>query len=119
MSQRLRETKQAFADYRDSQRRAEARRTPDLFGGGSWETPESTSDEWTRESLEEIRRVAREARYFTVDDLQIGPTPDRRAIGSVLLTASKRGWITAGGWVPGGAERHGRPIRQWQSRLAA
>jgi len=34
------------------------------------------------------------------------------------LTASKRGWITAGGWVPGGSKRHGRPIRPWESRLS-
>jgi hypothetical protein len=121
VSQRLTETRRWLNDYREDQRRTAQAQPPDLFDDGatSWETPTSVADDWVTATLDEIRRVALEARHFTVDDLTIGPTPDRRAIGSALLTASKRGWIRAGAWVSGGTGRHGRPVRQWESRLTA
>jgi hypothetical protein len=116
MSQKLQDARRYMANMREERWRAQE---PNLFDRDSWQQPQSATSEWHHAMLAIIRRTAEQRSSFTVGDLQIPATPDKRAVGAVLLEAARRGWIDPGGWVSGGNERHGRPIRQWFSNLKA
>jgi hypothetical protein len=114
VSDRLRETRQYLADQRE-RRRVET--VPNLLDRDTWQSPASATTEWRAAMLEQIRHVAQGRPSFTVEDLRIPPTVDKRAVGAVLLTASRRGWIVSDGYVTGGPTRHGRPVTVWHSKV--
>jgi hypothetical protein len=116
MSDRLLETRRWIADYRERQR---VETIPSLLEPETWTQPKSATASWHTAMLAEIRHTAEHRSSFTVGDLRIPATPDKRAVGAVLLEAARRGWIDPGGWVSGGNTRHGRPIRQWFSNVRA
>lgn len=115
MSDRLRAAQAELAAMR-AQRATE---TPNLLEPETWTAPQSVTPEWKRVALEAVTELARTRPTFTVADLLplLPPCPDRRAAGAVLVAAKKRRIIRAGEWVNGGATRHGRPVREWVSRI--
>ncbi len=91
----------------------------DLFSNSEpdWTEPVSMSPAWRDAVLAEIERVARTHREFTVQDLNAPACYDARAVGAVMVAASRKGWMRRIGWVGGGPERHGRPVALWASNL--
>jgi hypothetical protein len=114
MSGRLSEAAGALEDYRRSKQVEQ----PDLFSAIE-SVAEHAGGEWRDHALEVVRNVACSRELFTVEDVAplVGATIDRRALGAVMLTAKRRGWIQPEGYVNAGAERHAKPIRQWRSQL--
>ncbi len=114
MNRRLHEAVAELDEYRA--RQAEAQ--PDLFSVIQAVT-EAAGTVWTLEVLEAIVTTAKRKPVLTVEDVSplCPPTIDMRALGGVMLEAQRRGYITKGGWVTSGRERHGRPVRQWHSRI--
>jgi hypothetical protein len=100
----------------------------DLFGppadlepvmGAIESVAEHAGEEWKAQALAVVERVARALPELTVEDVAplVEATVDMRALGAIMLTAKRRGWIVAAGYVAAGAERHAKPIRLWRSRL--
>lgn len=117
-SQRVREAKQVFADYRHARWLEHHRdRQPDLFSAPTWADPQSPGERWLADALEIVRTAAESRESFTVEDLTFSSTPDARAVGAVMRQAARRGWITNAGYVTSGRERHGRPVVLWISKL--
>lgn len=118
-STRLREAQAAIASYRAQQ--AAQPDQPDLFStlAAIESVAEHAGDEWRTAALEVVQRVARSRPTLTIEDVAplVPDTPDRRALGYVMLAAKTSGWLEALGYVNSGAERHGKPIRLWRSRL--
>jgi len=117
-TQRVREAKQAFEDYRyarwlDSHQQTQ----PDLFSAPAWEDPKNPGERWLADALEIVRTAAERRESFTVEDLSFPSTPDARAVGAVMRSAARKGWIKNGGYVASGRERHGRPVVLWHSTL--
>jgi hypothetical protein len=115
MSDRLREAVAAL----DGVRAERAQRAPSLLDRESWEAPTSLADEDKAAALEVVRQAAVTRATFTVADLAWPPVYDARSRGAALRTAARNGWISAAGYVTSGADRHGRPIVRWVSRLHA
>jgi hypothetical protein len=114
VSRRLQDAADELAAYRAQRSQAE----PDLFSVIESVT-RAAGDVWRLEVLEAIVTVAKRKAVLTVEDItpHAPPTIDLRAIGGVMLEAQRRGYITKGGWVTSGRERHGRPVREWASRI--
>lgn len=117
MSDRLRAAQEALEAARRGTQTS--RDVPNLLEPESWQEPKSPPKGWKADALEQLRELARERQSFTVEDLRprVGPTVDYRALGAVLTAGARKGWIRAAGWVPGGRERHSRPIREWLSQI--
>jgi hypothetical protein len=114
MSRRLQAAADELAAFRAKRDQTE----PDLFSTIE-AVVEAAGDVWRLEVLEAIVTIAKRKSVLTVEDITplAPPTLDMRAIGGVLLDAQRRGYITKGGWVTSGRERHGRPVREWHSRV--
>lgn len=114
MNGRLRDAVAALDDYRADK----AQQQPDLFTILE-QVVETAGEVYRQETLQAIYELAQRRPTFTVEHVQplAAPCHDRRAIGGLLVEANKRGWINKGGWVSSGAERHGRPVREWHSLL--
>lgn len=114
MTRRLDDAVTALSAYRESK----APQQDDLFSTIQAVT-RAAGTVWTLEVLEAIVETAKRKPVLTVEDVSplCPPTIDMRALGGVMLEAQRRGYITKGGWVTSGRERHGRPIRAWHSRI--
>ncbi len=116
-SDRLRQAVTELDAYRETARESRDV-SPDLFSQIA-AVAEHAGTVWTMQTLEAIRQVALTHAELTVEDLDglIPPTYDLRAVGAVMLEASRRGYIRKLGWVGSGAKRHGRPLRLWASLI--
>ena len=114
MSRRLDDARAVFDAYRAQK----AEQPPSLFDQ-ILAVAENAGEVWRAEALRALEHLALTRATLTVEDLSplVGPTYDRRALGSVLLEGARRGWIQRGGWVTGNQDRHGRAVRQWHSWL--
>ncbi len=78
----------------------------------------SVHTSWRLAAEEAIRRLAATGRLFTSDDLHdaVGDPPGHvNSIGSLFLTAARRGEIVADGYrTSARAEAHARPVRLWR-----
>src|SRR5262245_29553274 len=91
-SARLRDARAALDGFRQKR----VVRQPDLFSA-----IESVADHagapWQEHALAVVERVARERAELTVEDISphVEPTIDMRALGAIMLTAKRRGWLVA------------------------
>lgn len=79
----------------------------------------NAGEDWNAHALAVVENVARSRPELTVEDVapHVQETVDRRALGAVMLTAKRKGWLEPLGYVNAGIERHAKPIRLWRSRL--
>ena len=114
MSGRLNDAVRELAPFRE----AKAAAQPDLFSVIEQVTA-NAGEVWRLDALNALQELARTRPTLTIEHLSplCGATHDRRALGGILTEGKRRGWIENGGLVYAGAERHGRPIVQWHSRL--
>lgn len=77
---------------------------------------------WVRTALAVVRQVASRGEAFTADevwvrleDMDVGPPPEPRAMGAVFRQAVREGYVVATDRVrPTGRVRaHRRPVRVW------
>lgn len=122
-SARVLAVRDALGAYRAEQADRDASRARSLFDAPepapSWEAPRSATPEWVEHTLGVIRNLAETRDTLSAIDVKplVDETYDLRAIGAVLVSAARRGWIEKGPYIDGGRERHGRPIVEWRSRL--
>lgn len=133
MSGRLNEARDALDQFRSEQ----SSEPPNLFAT----SPVPTLDEdlqatirrpavnagpvWRDAALTAVRRAAEARSRLTVEDVWEHLDPDQwvydaRAIGSILLSAAKRGWIARvpNEWVTSRRRTsHSRPVAVWSSNL--
>jgi len=120
-SVRVAEARSAFGAFRAEQARRDAAQASSLFDAPAlpWEAPASVSSDWAEHALGIVRHLAEMRETLSVIDIAplVDDAYDNRALGAVLLTAARRGWIEKGPYIDGGPSRHNRPVRQWRSRL--
>lgn len=83
--------------------------------------------DWSARALEILRDYARANQHFTAELVRqraalsgLKDPPDRRAWGSVMLTASRRGWIKADGYIKATDPKvHCNMVTLWASRIFA
>lgn len=74
---------------------------------------------WREQALDAVRRYAvLHAGPFLAEHIAIAvpPEADRRAIGSVMQEAGRRGWLKSEGWAPA-CSSNGSAKRRWKSLI--
>lgn len=79
--------------------------------------------EWTKMALDAVYQVAKRMSEFTVNNVRwitdASPikTHDRRAMGGIMRTAEKLGWVQRTSQSIRSKTGHGSPLQVWNSRV--